>query len=379
MIVAVHNSGIMPAGMNLSPAPAAHAAPAGFDLLFAVLLGTPAVSTLPAAPAVAGESLGMTPGEGGEFAAEYSDAKPEMPTALPLPETADAADPGAADAGWNQLVASAPVAAIVPPRQGGGNLAAAASELPNTPATPRHPAGVPAGEPRVNLPAPPAEAPAQAWNLTELAGNLSRPLAAALAAASDATGAATVAGPDADGIELAPAEDGAERLAQPGRTMPEWRGPLTPQTGIAQTRSEGLIEQVRQAQEWLAERAEGAIRLGEHGLEANLRLRPADLGGVRVQLTVSNDLAVQASFVAERAETAQALRQQLGALEQALGRHGLTLERVAVSVQPVAAGGRSENAQGQQQFSSRREGHEAQERRQGEAFHQGQQRREGQQ
>ncbi|MCE5228665.1 flagellar hook-length control protein FliK [bacterium] len=103
------------------------------------------------------------------------------------------------------------------------------------------------------------------------------------------------------------------------------------------TRMPHLIEQVRQASQWLAEKAEGTIRVGDHGVEANMKLYPPDMGGVRVSLNVGSDLNVQAQFVAERPETALALRQNMSQLQESFARQGLTLDSVKVVVAPAAS------------------------------------------
>ncbi len=111
-----------------------------------------------------------------------------------------------------------------------------------------------------------------------------------------------------------------------------------------------MTEQMRQASQWLAEKAEGSIRVGDQGTEATLRLNPADLGGVHVSLNVGHDLTVQAQFVAERPETAQALQQNLNQLQEAFTRQGLTLDKVQVTVAP-AASQNSGSTQNQQNYS----------------------------
>ena len=77
----------------------------------------------------------------------------------------------------------------------------------------------------------------------------------------------------------------------------------------------------------------GAIQMTDTGVEANLRLYPPDLGGVRVHLTVNSDSTVQASFIAETAETAQLLDQNMGHFRQALSQHGLAVDKIQVAVQ----------------------------------------------
>jgi flagellar hook-length control protein FliK len=126
-----------------------------------------------------------------------------------------------------------------------------------------------------------------------------------------------------------------------------------------------MIEQVRQVADFLAERTEGTVKMGDGGVEANLKLYPPDLGGVRVQLNVTSDHTTQAQFIVERPETAQLLQQHMKSFQQGLESHGLTVDRVQVTVQqtvrPAASGAESGWRQNGMQ-DSRREAAEWRER-----------------
>ncbi|MEN6625622.1 MAG: flagellar hook-length control protein FliK [Candidatus Sumerlaeia bacterium] len=142
-----------------------------------------------------------------------------------------------------------------------------------------------------------------------------------------------------------------------------------PKTEVtAENRTATLVDQVRQASEWLAEKAEGSIRYGDHGVEANMKLYPPDMGGVRVSLNVGNDLNVQAQFVADRPETAQAIRQNLDQLQTAFARQGLSLDKVQVVVAP-GAGSQSGSA-GQQNYQAPRRDADTMAQQQGRQFNQ---------
>ena len=126
-----------------------------------------------------------------------------------------------------------------------------------------------------------------------------------------------------------------------------------------------MIEQVRQISDFLAERTQGSIQMNDKGVEANLRLYPPDMGGVRVQLTVSNDSSVQATFVTERAETAQLLDQHMNQFRQALSQHGLRVDSLQVSVQTSATTGNpADNSSGQQTLQQQHNGANDGQRRQ---------------
>jgi flagellar hook-length control protein FliK len=67
-----------------------------------------------------------------------------------------------------------------------------------------------------------------------------------------------------------------------------------------------------------------------------MRLYPPDLGGVRVSMTVNNG-TVQATFVADRPETAQLLQQQTQNFREMMSRNGLTVDQVQVTVSASSA------------------------------------------
>lgn len=106
----------------------------------------------------------------------------------------------------------------------------------------------------------------------------------------------------------------------------------------ALSRTRPMAEQVREVGRMLAERADGFVRAGGRGLQADLRLQPEELGQVRIKLELVEGRTFRAEFVAERPETAQLLNRHLEQFREAIGRHGLTVEQVRVSVQvrPVA-------------------------------------------
>lgn len=134
------------------------------------------------------------------------------------------------------------------------------------------------------------------------------------------------------------AEREAEPLSAPATTQPlEWTPEPVATTGDTETtgasRLPSLAEQVRQATDFIADRTTGVIRMGDKGVEANLRLYPPDLGGVRVQMTVTASGATQANFIVERPETAQLLQQHLRSFQQGMESRGLAVERVQVTLQ----------------------------------------------
>jgi flagellar hook-length control protein FliK len=199
------------------------------------------------------------------------------------------------------------------------------------------------------LPSSPATGDAvQTWNLQDLRVGLRE----TIASLSGTAGAAQTAGEqalDASGIQSTLAKTAAGQEARLGS-----RGDFAPQPAtnagtslqwsaqpvadeFGQLRMPRMIEQVRQISEFLAERSEGVIRMGEGGVQANLRLHPAELGSVRVMLSVSNDHTVQTQFIVERAATAQLIQQHAPELQSILASHGLAVEQVRVTVQAPGA------------------------------------------
>ena len=137
----------------------------------------------------------------------------------------------------------------------------------------------------------------------------------------------------------------------------EWAAQPTAENA-EKPRMPGIIEQVRQVADFLAERTDGVIKMGQQGMEANLKLYPPDLGQVRVELTVMNDRSTQAQFFVERPETAQLLQQHLQSFQDGLSRHGLVVDRVQVTIQTVRAPSASQESawkQGEGQESRRGE------------------------
>lgn len=139
------------------------------------------------------------------------------------------------------------------------------------------------------------------------------------------------------------------QLGSMGTPVLEWAAqPVTDPQGT--TRMPSMIEQMQTVAEMLANRTEGVIRMGERGVEANLRLYPPDLGGVRVQLNVSQGGVIQAQFVAEHAETARLIEQHTQHLREVLGRHGLVMDQVHVTVQTAQGGQSATNQFGPNHF-----------------------------
>ena len=154
-------------------------------------------------------------------------------------------------------------------------------------------------------------------------------------------------------VNVAPIGEMAETAAGQEARL-DARGDFAPQLGTNASRSiqwsaqpvaaesgglrmPRMIEQVRQISEFLAERSEGVIRMGEGGVQDNLRLHPAELGGVRVMLSVSTDHTVQTRFIVEQAATAQLIQQHAHELQSILAGHGLSVEQVRVTVQAPGA------------------------------------------
>lgn len=131
-------------------------------------------------------------------------------------------------------------------------------------------------------------------------------------------------------------------------------------------RTPTMTEQMQQVSDYLATRTDGAIRMGDKGVEANLRLYPPDLGQVHVEMTVTPERTAQAQFIVARPETAQLLQQHLQTLQDNLSHSGITLDRVQVSVQVRPTGGGQESGwrQGDSQSQSRREPSTFQQRQQ---------------
>ena len=155
-----------------------------------------------------------------------------------------------------------------------------------------------------------------AWNLSELTQQITQALKSRQAME-------TSAGAEQDSAGTAT------------KTAYDW-SPSPVQDTSGNTRMPQMIEQVQQISDFLAERTEGVIKLGKDGVEANMRLYPPDLGGVRVSMTVHNG-NVQAAFIVERPETAQLLQQQTQHFREMMSRHGLTVEQMRVTVSATSA------------------------------------------
>jgi flagellar hook-length control protein FliK len=135
-----------------------------------------------------------------------------------------------------------------------------------------------------------------------------------------------------DQIEILSLVDGAA----PTDVSVEWEArPIADAQG--NPRPATMVEQMRQVAEMLGERVDGVVRAGDRGVEANLKLYPPDLGGVRVTLNMTSGQNVQARFVVQHAQTAQLINENIGQLREGLARTGLNVERIQVTVAPVAA------------------------------------------
>lgn len=195
--------------------------------------------------------------------------------------------------------------------------------------------------------------------LENLAEKLARPLSAGRPAGLEAP-AATQA---AEALDHAADVDPA--LNPAGTQRAQWTArPLAEADGSS--RMPTLSEQIKQVSEFLAERTEGVVKLGDRGVEANLKLYPPDLGQVRVELKVSADRTLSAQFIVERPETAQMLSQHMKSFQDKLGQHGLVVDKIQVSVQQVSGASGSHESQWRQPDSSanqqRREGFSARDR-----------------
>lgn len=71
-------------------------------------------------------------------------------------------------------------------------------------------------------------------------------------------------------------------------------------------------------------------RQGERTFE--IRLDPAELGKIDVNLTIDRDGAVRTHIVVERPETVQMLRNDMARLEQALGESGLRADPGGIGI-----------------------------------------------
>lgn len=90
--------------------------------------------------------------------------------------------------------------------------------------------------------------------------------------------------------------------------------------------------QLREVADYLATRVQGSMHVANGEVQAELRLSPPDLGGVKVELTMTADRTVQTHFVVENRETGALLTQNVRQFTDALGRHGLNVDKVQVTV-----------------------------------------------
>jgi flagellar hook-length control protein FliK len=175
-------------------------------------------------------------------------------------------------------------------------------------------------------------------------------VAGAIAGAPEAEAAQAIeaakapAGQSGEGVQPHRATPAA-RAYESGRELSEYNLAKLPQLiwtaqpvvdGDGTSRMPALVEQLQQVVDFVAQHASGVVKLGDHGVEANLRLYPPDLGGVRIVVNVRGDHAAQAMFTVERAETAALLNQHLDQLRDNLNRHGLSVDRLTVAVQARA-------------------------------------------
>ena len=158
---------------------------------------------------------------------------------------------------------------------------------------------------------------------------------------------------------------GLEESTERQTTAPaplEWVArPVQDNAGGARTPH--LIEQMRQVADFLSERTQGVIRMNDRGVEANLRLKPPDLGPVRVELMVQNNHTLTAHFIAERPETARLLDQSMRHFRDAMLRNGLSVEQVVVSVQTTASASSHDSGGQLHHQDARREPATSQQRR----------------
>lgn len=133
-----------------------------------------------------------------------------------------------------------------------------------------------------------------------------------------------------------------------------WQPQLVQQVGQT-PRMPQMTEQVQQIADYLASRSDGAIRMGDSHVEANLRLYPPQLGEVQVQLHVQNDGLTQARFVVDRPETARVLEAHMEQFRNAMGRQGLNVDQASVVMvsRPSSSGSNQMNSQQQGQSQER--------------------------
>lgn len=108
-----------------------------------------------------------------------------------------------------------------------------------------------------------------------------------------------------------------------------------------------MIEQVRQAAEFLASRTEGTVKMGDGTVQARLKLYPPTLGEVQVELNLQGGTTASAKFVAARPEAAVLLNNHMQEFREAMARNGVNVDQVQVSVsaREVSSSSGSHNAQ----------------------------------
>ena len=84
--------------------------------------------------------------------------------------------------------------------------------------------------------------------------------------------------------------------------------------------------------------------------QAQIRISPPDLGTVRMDLSVRQNM-LTLRVMADHPEARQMLQSRMGELREALGQHGITVDRIDVETRRTMAG--ENTSQGQDQQSSR--------------------------
>ena len=209
---------------------------------------------------------------------------------------------------------------------------------------PSQPAAAPAPRGQVNGAPPSAEAalanPTTATPLPASGDALATQPAPVVVAASAAP-AVPVASLEPTAPAPAQPIEGLEQIFESGQiTRSEWDAATMPVLTDApdEVSAPPFSEQLREAARFLATQTEGIIRMGDKGVEAQLKLNPPELGGVQVNLTVGSDLSVRAEFIAERGETVALIRNNIDQFRQVMGQQGLVVDRVQVSISGPSAG-----------------------------------------
>jgi flagellar hook-length control protein FliK len=276
-------------------------------------------------------------------------------------QAAEQTPPAATDKAWNihelgyQL--SAALSSLSNSRSGSPALSGYAPDLSASSTTTGNAQPSEAGASGTNL-LPTEDQPASLESMAQtqadpLARILSGTTDASLAPAGTKPGLKPEAKESPEDLASLTVQAAAKGLALNKPPTLEWSAqPVQDSTGGS--RQPSLIEQVRQISQFIADRSDGVIRLGQNGMDANLKLYPPDLGNVRVELSVQNNHTAQAQFIVERPETAQLLQQHLQSFQDGLSRQGLTVDRVRITVQPLQTTSSSpDSTQGQNEMGNR--------------------------